>query len=229
MRTASTLLLLSLAIASCSSSGATTAPPVDTAPTSGGAATAPQAATTPAATTPAATTPGAPPALPGGNVSDAPEISRSVGLRGGVVLFWPRVAPRTEDPAIRALAAAVQQRLRALAERALPGRAIDVRPDPERVCPRQGCEAMTVGASLFHTPNRGCIVVALVSGAGMSPQRLIPWAGDVTLRAAVVPFREPPEGAITARDMSRCERVVDELGQHEADVVAAIREAAPPH
>jgi hypothetical protein len=150
-----------------------------------------------------------------------------VGARGGVVVFWPRVAPRTDDPAIRAIASAVQQRLQQLAARALPGRAIDVRPEPERVCPRQGCEAMTLGASLFHTASGGCVVVALVSGAGQSPQRLVPWVGNVELREAMVPFREPPEARIQARDMARCADAVSQLANGEAAVVEAIRAAAP--
>jgi hypothetical protein len=184
--------------------------------------------TTPVAT-PVTTANNGTPVLPGANSFDAPEISRTVGARGGVLVLWPRVAPRSEDPAIRALAATLQQRLRQLAERAVPGRTIDVRPEPERVCPRQGCEAMTVGASLFHTPAGGCTIVAIVSGAGASPQRLVPWVGDVTLRQQIVPFREPPESQITARDMERCTNAVGALAAHENDVVEAMRAAAPPN
>lgn len=193
------------------------------APTSAGGAATPAPAPTP---TPAAPATGAA-ALPSANSGDAPEISRSVGARGGVVVFWPRVSPRTDDPATRAIAAAVQQRLQALAARALPGRPVDVRPEPERVCPRQGCEAMTVGASLFHTDRGGCVVVALVSGAGQSPQRLVPWVGAVDLRETVVPFREPPEMRIVSRDMARCADVVGQLAAGEEAIVEAIRAAAP--
>ncbi len=143
------------------------------------------------------------------------------------MVFWPRVAPRSDDPAIRAVASAVQQRLQQLATRALPGRAVDLRPEPERVCPRAGCEAMTVGASLYHTPSGGCLVVALVSGSGQSPQRLVPWVGSADLRETVVAFREPPESRIQARDMARCADVVSQLANGEAAVLDAIRAAAP--
>jgi hypothetical protein len=168
------------------------------------------------------------PSLPGATAVDAPEISRSVGVRGGVVVLWPRIAPRSEDPQVMALTATIQQRLQQLAQRALPGREVNVRPSPERVCPRQGCEAMTVGASVFHTPTGGCSIVALVAGAGMSPQRLVPWVGTMTLREQVVPFREPPESFILVTDMARCSDVVGLLAAHENEVVEAIRAAAPP-
>ena len=68
-----------------------------------------------------------------------PEISRSGGVTGGVVLLWPRVIPRSEDPQTDQDAAFVQGQLRAAIARALPGRPVDVRPNPERVCPRAGC------------------------------------------------------------------------------------------
>jgi len=206
---------------------AAAAPPPAATPTPA----APSGAEAPATPPPtaAATPPPATTAPAGASSVDAPEISRSVGVRGGVVVLWPRIAPRSDDPSVRAIATAVQQRLRAVVERALPGRAIDVRPEPERVCPRQGCAAMTVGASLFHTPRGGCTVVALVSGAGMSPQRLLQWVGNVTLRESVVPYREPPEGRMVAEDMARCADVANLFAAREEEIVRAIREAAPPN
>jgi hypothetical protein len=87
---------------------------------------------------------------------------------------------------------------------------------------------MTVGASLFHTPRGGCTVVALVSGAGASPQRLVPWVGNVRLREELVPFREPPEGRIVAEDMARCTDVAGSFEEREEAVARAVREAAPP-
>ncbi len=220
------LPLLVLTAACASSTPAPTPPPTSTSP-SGAEAPAPVAPVAPAATP--SPTPSTPPPPAGASSVDAPEISRSVGVRGGVVVLWPRIAPRSEDPAVRAIATAVQQRLRAVVERALPGRPIDVRPEPERVCPRQGCAAMTVGASLFHTPRGGCTVVAIVSGAGMSPQRLLQWVGNVTLRESIVPYREPPEGRMVAEDMARCSDVASQFAAREEDIVRAIREAAPPN
>lgn len=229
-----TASLLGLCLTACASSNLASAPAASAVVATMGASPAPaQTAPSTAPSTAPTTAPNTPtaaagtPTLPAANTGDAPEISRSVGARGGVVVFWPRVAPRSEDPAIRAIAASVQQRLQQLVARALPGRAIDVRPEPERVCPRAGCEAMTVGASLYHTASGGCLVVALISGSGQSPQRLIPWVGTADLRETVVPFREPPESRIQARDMARCADAVSQLANGEAAVVDAIRAAAP--
>src|SRR5262249_6485435 len=49
---------------------------------------------------------------------DAPEISRSRGTKGGVVVLWPRVWPRSEEPGATELATKVQKRLEELARRA---------------------------------------------------------------------------------------------------------------
>jgi hypothetical protein len=127
---------------------------------------------------------------------------------------------------MRAIAANVQTRLRAVVERTLPGRTVDVRPEPERVCPRAGCNAMTVGFSLYHSNSGACSVVALVSGAGASPARLIPWAGRVQLREETVPFREPPEGRILVEDAVPCAGLNEALTAGEAAVAEAIRTAA---
>ncbi len=223
MRTRS--LLLALSITACASTQTPT-PTSQTVPETPAPTPAPTPSPTPAQPTTATANPS--PGVVTANSMDAPEISRSVGVPGGVVVLWPRVAPRSEDPQITAIAATVQQRLQQLVARALPGRTVDVRPSPERVCPRQGCVAMTVGASFFHTPQGGCTVVAIVSGAGQSPQRLVPWVGSVDLRESIVPFREPPESRIVSRDQARCADAVSQLANGEDAVVAAIREAAPP-
>lgn len=157
---------------------------------------------------------------------DAPEISRSAGASGGVVVFWPRVSPRSDDPAVRDVAARVQQRLREVVARALPGRAVDVRPEPERVCPRAGCAAMTVGAVLTHRDG-SCAVLALVSGPGTASARIVPWGGGVRLRQDTVAFREPPEPMVTVTDFAACAALADAMGAHDADVEAALRAAAP--
>ena len=51
----------------------------------------------------------------GGQSGDAPEISRSVGQTGGVVVFWPRIVPRSVggDPQMHAIAQRLQERLAA--------------------------------------------------------------------------------------------------------------------
>lgn len=161
-----------------------------------------------------------------GKGSDAPEISRSVGEEGGVLVFWPRVIPRTQDAAMRETAAAIQSRLRAMAEAAAPERAIDVRPEPERVCAKEGCLATTVGAALLDVGG-GCAVVGLVAEAGASPTKIVPWVGEVKLATAEVPFRDPPESQVTIVDAMPCDEVVGALDDGQDALVEAIRAALP--
>ena len=157
---------------------------------------------------------------------DGPHISRSVGEEGGVIVFWPRVIPRTEDAATNALAGSLQKELAGLAKKTFAGKTIDVRPEPERVCPRDGCAAMTVGLLLTHVKG-GCAVMALVSESGKASQRIVPWAGVVELKRDVVPFREPAESEVTIKDAVPCADVLKQLEEKKGDVVAAMKKAAP--
>lgn len=160
------------------------------------------------------------------STQDAPEISRSQGKEGGVVVFWPRVIPRTDDVEIRRLAGKLQDRLTAVVKKAVPNAEVDVRPEPERVCQRAGCAGMTVGV-LLTASGGGCVALALVSPPGPSPQHIVPWVGDVELKTQRVDFREPPENSVTVKDMESCDKLLDKLGDREADIVKAIQEAAP--
>ena len=114
--------------------------------------------------------------------SDGPHISRSVGEEGGVVVFWPRVIPKTEDAAITSLARDLQKEL-----------------------------AGTVKATF----------------TGKAPQKVVPWAGLVQLKRDEVPFREPPESDVTIKDAVPCADVMKALEEKKADVVAAMKKAAP--
>src|SRR5436190_1657928 len=96
-------------------------------------------------------------------VHDSPEISRSTGVDGGTVVFWPRIVPRSSDPTTHDLAAAVQGRAADIARKAAPGKPPDVRPEPERVCPRAGCVGVSVGVLLVRRGD-ACAAAALVSG-----------------------------------------------------------------
>jgi hypothetical protein len=158
---------------------------------------------------------------------DAPEISRSIGEEGGVVVFWPRVLPKAQREPHKATAWALQGRLKALVDKTLPGKKVDVRPAPERVCPRAGCKAMTVGV-LLYAREGGCVAVALVAGPGKGAQQLVPWGGEVKLKKAVVPFREPPESAITVKDFARCDEMLDtiEMAEREAAIETTLRAVA---
>lgn len=166
----------------------------------------------------------------GASNGDAPQISRSRGVPGGIVVLWPRIVlpstgPRSPDASLLALARSVQQRLAQDAARALTGRAVDVRPKPQRVCPRSGCVAVSVGALLTRAGS-GCAALALVSPAGRSPARIVPWGGKVVVRNAVVPFREHPEGHVAVKDYVPCERLLEALARRDAEVESAIQSAA---
>lgn len=156
----------------------------------------------------------------------APEISHSKGAAGGIVLLWPRIIPASAVAEAKPLAAQIQQRLGAVAQRALPGRPIDVRPDPERVCPRGGCDGMPVNV-VFSRNGNACVVVAVIGSPGETPQRLVPWAGVITLRSDTVPFRDPPESQITVKDFIPCDQLLKVMTDNESFVEAAIRAMAP--
>ena len=61
----------------------------------------------------------------------------------------------------------LQQKMKQLVEKALPGRPVDVRPAPERVCPKAGCDAMSINV-LFTRQNNSCVAVALINGVQLS-------------------------------------------------------------
>lgn len=212
------LLLLLAALLACQSSGSRPAEEPEPRPSPAPIVAQPQ---------PTATTPVAAQANPGPQAGDAPEISRSLGTEGGAVVLWPRVVvPRSAgkpDADAMAIAGKVQTRLASIAERVLGGRLVDVRPDPERVCPKQGCKAASLGV-LFTKAGGGCAVIALVSPPGASPARLVTWSpGEVQLKQASVPFRSPPEAVIAVKDYAACDKLPETLSAHDAEIEAAIR------
>lgn len=153
---------------------------------------------------------------------DAPEISRSVGKDGSVVVLWPRIIPKSDDAAVRELAKQVQDRLEAVAREAHPGVPIDRRPEPERVCPRSGCGGIAVGAVLSHKDS-ACAVVALTSAPGQSPQQLTAWSGKVSFKMDQVPFREYPESQIAVHDFQRCDNLATDMDANRGAVVEVVR------
>ena len=217
-RSRALLLCAALGIAACKPSK----PPSSTegAPTS-----EPAASATPESSASAGPTAEPSPTAEPDPTKDAPEISRSAGKEGGVVVFWPRVAPRTDDPAVHEAAAGLQKKLTELVAKALPKRERDVRPEPERVCPKSGCAAMTVGVVL-SARDKGCVAVALVAKAGAEPSKLIPWAGAVDLKSEEVAFRAPAESMLTINDMVPCAKLLEMAAKNDAAVVKAIKEAA---
>jgi hypothetical protein len=120
-------------------------------------------------------------------------------------------------------AAAVQDSLAAAAREAAEERPVDVRPEPQRVCPQGGCAAASVGAVLLHREG-GCVVAATVSLPGPSPTRIVPWAGGVELRSTVVQFRDPPESQIRVADFAPCAELGVLLEASAPEITAAVRE-----
>lgn len=158
------------------------------------------------------------------HAADAPEISRSVGEEGGVVVLWPRVIPRSDGAVARAAAFVVQEEAKRLVAEIAAARPVDVRPEPERVCPQAGCKGVAVGAVVVHQ-REACVVVATVSLPGRSEQILVPWAGAVDLKQERVPFREPPESALTIRDFASCRELKAPMAEREEAVRAALKQA----
>ncbi|MCB9568049.1 MAG: hypothetical protein H6710_12710 [Myxococcales bacterium] len=151
-------------------------------------------------------------------------ISRSAGEPGGIVLFWPRIIPREIVDENRELGAALQRHVKSVVQRNMPGRSLDIRPEPERVCPKGGCKGATIGI-LLSRESQGCLVLALISRPGESPTRIVPWAGNVELKSNEVPFRAYPETQITVADYVPCTSLLSTMDQNEAAVMEALAEA----
>jgi hypothetical protein len=152
----------------------------------------------------------------------SPEISHSRGVDGGLVLLWPRVVPMANTVAMRGPAKALQDRLKAMLEEHFPGRPIDVRPEPERVCPRRGgCIGTSIGL-LIGVLEGECVAVVIVSPPGESDQLLMPWAGLVTTQITV-PFREPPESSMKIQELVPCDKLPVATLEREERVRQALR------
>jgi hypothetical protein len=153
-----------------------------------------------------------------------PRVSASAGIAGGVVLLWPRIIPYSEEAPLRPVAAGLQRRLRKIIEKELPGRTIDQRPEPERVCPSAGCAGVGVGV-LLATSKGGCVAVAFTNRPGITETQLAPWSGDMDTKTKTVPFRGKPEEAVTIRDFIPCDDLLNQLEERQPDVELLIRNA----
>lgn len=154
------------------------------------------------------------------NVENDPRVSKSAGEEGGIVVLWPRVVGIPENEPL-----ALQSKLREIAAATLPDAPVDLRPDPERTCPRAGCNGVSVGALLVQQ-NQSCLVVVLVAEAGPSPTHLIPVMGRMTIRETEIPFREPAESFVHAQDFADCATLDASLESHRAEIAAAIEDAS---
>ncbi|MCB9676162.1 MAG: hypothetical protein H6737_13660 [Alphaproteobacteria bacterium] len=135
-------------------------------------------------------------------------VSKSRGKTDGVVVMWPRVIPASTDNEVTAVANELQQRMAEIAKRAAPLATRDLRPEPERVCPRaRGCRATSLGV-LLGQQDGGCVAVAVLGPPGETDLELYPLAGTVDLASKTVPFRSPPENSVTVREFVPCSKLV---------------------
>ena len=51
----------------------------------------------------------------------------------------------------------------------------------------------------------------------------MPWAGGVKIGQDTVKFREPPENQVRVSDFAKCAKITESMGEHDADVAAAIK------
>jgi hypothetical protein len=157
------------------------------------------------------------------NVASDPRVSRSAGEAGGVVVLWPRIIPAEEVESSNMIAGLVQDRMKALAERTLPGKPIDVRPQPERTCPQAGCNAVALGVLILRQ-GESCAAIAFVMPPGTNDSTtLVPWYGGVKLKSSAIPFRGFPESEVTVTDYGRCNDLPASLDKLEADVAKALK------
>ncbi len=246
MRKSPSLAALALAAAGLACQPTTTTqtnpPPETTGTTAGGptlgnppadgataGATDPANPTGPNGQTSTSTSPGPGPAVVAGSPNDSrflgPEISHSKGVAGGIVVLWPRIIPGTIAEENTAIAAQVQAKVKALAEKALPGRAVDVRPKPERVCPKAGCDAVSINV-LFTKNSTACVAVALINAPGTSSTKLIPWGGGVELKSDTIQFRDMPENFVKIKDYVPCDQLITSMAEQDQFIEAALRAAA---
>ena len=149
---------------------------------------------------------------------DDDRVSTSAGEEGGIVVMWPRVMGFSGEES-----ALLQQRLVAIARRVAPNGPIDIRPEPQRVCPRGGCNAPSLGV-LLVVQDGTCATVAIIGRPRDGNLTLVPWTGDLDISDRNIPFREPPESHVVLHDRTSCADLATELGAHEAEVEAALRQ-----
>ena len=175
------------------------------------------------------TAPGPGPNVVAGSANDSrflgPEISHSKGVAGGIVVLWPRIIPGSIAEENTAIAAQVQAKVKALAEKALPGKPVDVRPKPERVCPKAGCDAVSINV-LFTKNSTACVAVALINAPGTSSTKLIPWGGGVELKSDTIQFRDMPENFVKIKDYVPCDQLFTSMAEQDQFIEAALRAAA---
>jgi len=157
-------------------------------------------------------------ASPQARAGDGPHITRSVGKSNQVLVLWPRVVPADETGDLKDIAKKLQARLVDLVKEVAPDRPLNVRPEPQRVCPRGGgCNSPSVGVLLAHHDG-GCVAVAWISTPGESAARLVPWAGVMDLKSQDAAFRTPPEENLAVKDFIPCDQLLKQADAHKDPV-----------
>jgi hypothetical protein len=157
---------------------------------------------------------------------DDPRISTSRGETGGIVVLWPRIIPASSVEGSDAIAASLQSHLRVMVEKAYPDKSLDVRPSPQRTCPKAGCEGTAVGVLLIRREDV-CVTVAFVMPPGSDrPTSLVPWSGRIELARASIAFRQPPEAEVKILDYGACGELPGAMSAHDDAVLAAVRAVA---
>ncbi|HOX43060.1 MAG TPA: hypothetical protein PK668_05665 [Myxococcota bacterium] len=144
-----------------------------------------------------------------------------------VTILWPRIIPSGDAAALRVQAEVLQASLLQRLGKALPGQRAELRPEPERRCPHDRCERLTLGALLLHR-GQGCAVVATVHQPRGGAVRLAPWAGKLRLKAYQLQAGQRPEDFVTVEDFAPCAGLVEALAAGDADVEREIRAGAAP-
>jgi hypothetical protein len=166
-------------------------------------------------------------ALPEDLSSSPPEVSRSLGHKGSVIVLWPRLVPASTDPTTNAVASRVQERLADLSKRAAGPRAIDVRPSPETVCAaKNGCDALTVSAVIV-VQGTNCAVAALIGGPNKGPSHLLPWSGKVEFTKDTVSFGESPDALVKVKEGVPCDSLLAKRENEEATIARFIFKQMP--
>jgi hypothetical protein len=150
--------------------------------------------------------------------------TREIGEPNELLILWPRIVPR--DSVAPSVAKIAQSHAASLARVTVSDRPIDVRPAPERSCPRTGCEATTLGI-LLAGDDRGCIAVAMVTPPGVSETTLLPWGGQVLIKDIKIPFGQPPEAQIRIQSSAPCDTLVDTMTSRDEAIAKALHAAMP--
>jgi hypothetical protein len=159
---------------------------------------------------------------------DPPNIARSKGHRGGLIVLWPRVVPASAAAANHEVVAKVQERLVLLAKRVAGARHIDMRPEPETTCPPDGCDASSISA-LVYAGDGACALVALIGGPKKAPVNVMQWVGREDIASPTAGFGDAPESLVKVKQFVGCDELLKGHDNEDSALARAIVVALPGH